>query len=325
MARTTNAVIPVLDYKPGIGDFRREILNGLARPQKTTPPKYFYDEKGSSLFEDICELDEYYIPRKEVSIMENSMGEICGAIGPGAFLIEYGCGNCSKTRLLLDNLPDMVAYVPIDISRQQLLDVSRRVAADNPGLEILPVCADYSSYFKLPVPRRSHSRNVVYFPGSSFGNFHPNEGKRFLDQVRQVCGPGGGLLIGLDLKKDPAVLHAAYNDGNRVTADFNLNILDRINRELAGDFRRENFEHYAFYNPRKGRVEMHLVSLCDQTAHVDGIPVRFAGGESVWTESSYKFTLDQVEELAGRSGFKVERAWTDFQQWFAVLYLVAAS
>jgi dimethylhistidine N-methyltransferase len=325
MARTTGTTIPLLDYKPGVGDFRREILNGLAKPQKTTPPKYFYDEKGSSLFEDICRLDEYYIPRKEVSIMENSMGEICNVIGPGAFLIEYGCGNCSKTRLLLDNLPDMAAYVPIDISKEQLLHVSRQVAADNHGLEVLPVCADYTSYFRLPVPTRVRSRKVVYFPGSSFGNFHPKEGKRFLDQVLQVCGPGGGLLIGLDLKKDPAVLHSAYNDGDRVTADFNLNILQRINRELNGDFKRENFEHYAFYNPRKGRVEMHLVSLADQTAYVDGVAVCLARGESIWTESSYKFTLSQVEALAGRSGFKLERYWTDFQQWFAVLYLVAAS
>ena len=324
MTITRNAAVSLLDYKPSLGDFRREILDGLGKPQKTTPPKYFYDDRGSALFEDICKLDEYYIPRTEISILRDNIRGICDVVGPGVQLIEYGCGNCSKTGMLLDNLADIAAYVPIDISREQLLDVSRRMAVEHGGMEILPVCADYTSNFKLPASRRPCNRSVVYFPGSSFGNLHPGEGHRFLCQVRNVCGPHGGILIGLDLKKDPVVLHRAYNDDEGATADFNFNILERINRELTGDFRRTNFEHYAFYNPRKGRVEMHLVSLKDQTAFVDGIPVHFARGESIWTESSYKYTIRQFEAMAGQSGFRVEHVWTDPEQWFAIFYLLAA-
>jgi len=322
MANSANGVIQLLDYKPGIGDFRREILSGLAQEQKVTPPKYFYDDKGSSLFESICMLDEYYIPRTEVSIMETNIDEICAFLGRNVQLIEYGCGNCSKTQILIDSMPALATYVPIDISREQLLTVTRRMALNHRGLDIVPVCADYTSDFRLPVSRYASSRAVVYFPGSSFGNFHPREGRRFLDQVAKVCGLGGGLLIGLDLKKDPAVLHRAYNDRDHVTANFNLNLLERINRELDGDFRLEQFEHYAFYNPKKGRVEMHLISLKEQAAHVGNAVFSFARGESIWTESSYKFTPDQFARISAESGFKMEHVWTDDQQWFGVFYLV---
>jgi dimethylhistidine N-methyltransferase len=246
-----------------------------------------------------------------------------GLLGPRVLLIEYGSGDCSKARFLLDHLHQPVAYVPIDISRERLLSAARGLVGDYPEMEVLPVCADYTSGFDLPDPKRSSERAVVYFPGSTIGNFDPLPAKLFLEHVAGVCGPGGGLLIGVDLKKDPLVLHRAYNDSLGVTAAFNLNLLERVNRELNCDFRRDWFQHYAFYNPRESRVELHLVSLREQTVHVDNVGIPFVEGESIWTESSYKFTLDEFEQMALAAGFKVERAWTDEQQWFSVQYLVS--
>ena len=310
------------DFKPGHERFLAEILNGLRKPQKELPSKYFYDERGAQLFDSICALSEYYIPRVEDSIMKTYIEEMADLIGPRSLLIEYGSGECKKVRILLDHLHDPVAYVPIDISRQQLLCATEDLSVSYPTLEVLPVCADYTSSFKLPVPRRQSERIVVYFPGSTISNFDPIPAKNFLEHIAQVCGPGGALLIGVDLKKDATVLHRAYNDSQRVTAAFNLNLLHRINRELNCDFQVDSFEHYAFYNPRKGRIEMHLVSLRDQSVHLDNATVNFARGESIWTESSYKFNLDEFEEMVAAAGFKVERVWTDEKQWFSVQYLV---
>jgi dimethylhistidine N-methyltransferase len=217
-----------------------------------------------------------------------------------------------------------VAYVPIDISREQLRRVAGELSADYPGLEIVPVCADYTSRFALPAAGGESRRAVAYFPGSTISNFAPLPAKQFLEQMARVCGPGGGLLIGVDLKKDAAVLHRAYNDFQGVTAAFNLNLLERINRELGADFHPENFEHYAFYNYPRGRVEMHLVSRRDQTVHLDGTAITFARGESIWTESSYKYSLDGFEKMAAEAGWRVARVWTDDRQWFSVQYLVSA-
>ena len=310
------------DFKPGQDHFRAEILSGLRKSQKKLPSKYFYDEQGSHLFERICALDEYYIPRMEVAIMGAHVEEIVELLGPRVLLIEYGSGNSVKTRILLDHLHEPVAYVPIDISRAQLLHAAKELVAEYPGLEILPVCADYTSDFELPVLGQSSNRKVVYFPGSTIGNFDPVSARHFLEHVGGMCGPGGGLLIGVDLKKDPRVLHHAYNDRQGVTAAFNLNLLKRINRELDCDFQLEWFGHYAFYNPGEGRVEMHLVSRRDQTVHIDNVTIPFAKGESIWTESSYKFNLDEFEQMAAAAGFKVVQVWTDEQQWFSVQYLV---
>lgn len=310
------------DFNPGRGRFLAEVLNGLRKAQKELPSKYFYDEQGSLLYERICALDEYYIPRVETAIMVAHIEEMVELIGPRVLLIEYGSGNCLKTRMLLDHLHEPVAYVPIDISREWLLSAAEELVADYPGLEVLPVCADYTSGFDLPVPRRPSDRAVVYFPGSTIGNFDPVPAKLFLEHIAEVCRPGGGLLIGVDLKKDPHVLHRAYNDSQGVTAAFNLNLLERINRELNCDFELGWFQHYAFYNPGEGRIEMHLVSLRDQTVHLDDVAIPFVEGESIWTESSYKFNLDEFQQMATAAGFKVERAWTDNQQWFSVQYLI---
>jgi dimethylhistidine N-methyltransferase len=310
------------DFEPGRDCFRAEVLRGLRKPQKELPSKYFYDEHGSCLFERICTLDEYYIPRMEGAIMETHIEEMVELLGPSVLLIEYGCGSGDKARIILDRMRRLVAYVPIDICRKQLLRVTQELTLAYPGLEVLPVCADYTGEFELPVPKQPSERQVVYFPGSSIGNFDPTPAKLFLEHIAVVCGLGGALLIGVDLKKGPAVLHRAYNDDQGATAAFNLNLLERINRELKADFQVQWFEHYAFYDPRQGRVEMHLVSQKDQTIHIDNETIPFVKGESIWTESSYKYNLDEFENMAATAGFKVEHIWTDEQQWFSVQYLV---
>jgi dimethylhistidine N-methyltransferase len=310
------------DFKPEREYFYAEVVNGLRKAQKELPSKYFYDERGSYLYECICALDEYYLPRIEVAIMEAHIREIIELLGPDVCLIEYGCGNCTKTRILLDNLPDLAAFVPIDISGEQLLRVSRELAASYPGLEILPVCADYTGYFELPSLKRPGYRTVVYFPGSTIGNFDLEPARNFLEHVASVCGPDGALLIGVDLKKDSDVLYHAYNDHEGVTASFNLNLLERINRELGGDFQLNNFRHYAFYNPGESRIEMHLVSLRDQVVHLGDLTIPFSKGESIWTESSYKYSLDDFQQLAADVGFRVGKVWTDEREWFSVQYLV---
>jgi len=250
-----------------------------------------------------------------------NISEIVELIGPNVLLIEYGSGNCEKIRFLLDNLIDPTAYVPIDISQEQLMSVSENLASDYPTLELLPICADYTSSFEIPSTTGTYNRTVVYFPGSTIGNFDPVPAKQFLERVAQVCGQRGALLIGVDLKKDPAVLHRAYNDEQGITSAFNLNLLHRINRELGSDFQVDSFKHYAFYNANEGRIEMHLMSLKEQSVHIDSDTIYFKKGETIWTESSYKYNLNEFEEIANTAGFRVQHAWTDEQQWFSVQYL----
>lgn len=311
------------DFKPGQAQFRQEVLDGLQKFPRELPTKYLYDERGSGLYERICALEEYYIPRTEAVIMENNIKDMVKLLGPNVVLIEYGCGNCTKTRILLDNMEDLTAYVPIDISYEQLRRVSAELGESYPGLEILPVCADYTSCnFQLPSPEKQSDRCVAYFPGSSIGNFNPHAAETLLAGIAAICGPGGALLIGADLRKDLDVLHRAYNDSEGVTAAFNLNLLERINRELQGDFRIENFEHRACYNPDEGCVEMHLVSLKDQAVHIDNTAIFLEKGESIWTESSYKYEIDGFVQLAAAAGFSVEKVWTDERKWFSVQYLV---
>jgi len=310
------------DFKPGLESFLAEVLIGLRKPQKELPSKYFYDERGSQLFEGICELKEYYITGIEASIMRSHIEEIVELIGPHVLVIEHGCGNCEKVRFLMDHLHDPVAFIPIDISQEQLVQVAKELDSIFPQLQVLPVCADYTSNFELPIPKRESKRTVVYFPGSTIGNFDPMPARHFLEHVANLCGSDGALLTGVDLKKDPAVLHDAYNDSEGVTAAFNLNLLERINRELGCDFQLDAFEHYAFYNPRESRVEMHLISQKNQAVQVDGETISFTRGESIWTESSYKYDLDEFEQIAAVAGFRVERVWVDERRWFSVQYLV---
>ncbi len=317
---STGLVTP--DQRPGNGHFLSEVLKGLAKSPKELPSKYFYDRRGALLFEEICKLEEYYIPRTEIAIMRENAAEMAHLLGDNLLLLEYGCGDCAKTRILLDHLRKPAGFVPIDISFEQLLRVSSDLIYEYPGLEVLPVCADYTGDFELPRSRKLTARTAVFFPGSTLGNFDPLPARRFLERMGGACGPGGALLIGVDLKKDPAILHRAYNDSHGVTAAFNLNLLRRINAELGGDFVPERFAHYAFFNPVESRIEMHLVSLAPQEVHVADHSFRFTAGESIWTESSYKYTEHEFAALAASAGFRVERIWTDLRRWFSVQYLV---
>lgn len=311
---------PVHDFGPARDDFRADVLHGLRQARKQVPCKYFYDQRGSQLFDQICALPEYYPTRTELAIMARHAAEIAEAMGPRCRIVEYGSGSSTKTRVLLDDAQDPCSYVPLDISREHLLDAAARLAARYPALNILPVCADYTSRFTLP-DGDAAARTIIYFPGSTIGNFEPHDARAFLQAAAERAGPGGGLLIGVDLKKDPATLHAAYNDSAGVTAAFNLNLLERINRELDGDFRLDQFDHYAFYNPRLGRIEMHLVSRRMQTVTVGDQRFDFREGEAIFTESSYKYTLDQFASLASASGWNVEKVWTDERRLFSVQYL----
>lgn len=301
--------------------FLEDVLAGLKKWPKELPCKYFYDAWGSRLFEEICQLSEYYPTRTELSIMHQAIGEIVEAIGRDSLLIEYGSGNSLKTCLLLDHASDLAGYIPIDISRTQLTRAVGSLANRYPKLRVWPLCADYTQPYKLPPTEAGEARRVVFFPGSTIGNFSPPQGAEFLRHIAEVCGPGGGLLIGVDLKKDPRLLSLAYNDPRGVTAAFNLNLLQRINRELGADFDLDRFSHYAFYNPRAGRIEMHLVSLANQTVHMNGATIPFTLGESIWTESSYKYSVEEFALLAATSGFRTRRVWTDPARLFGILYL----
>ena len=244
------------------------MLQGLQDARKELPSKYFYDDVGSQLFEQICELDEYYLTRTELGIMQERMAEIVALLGPNCLLIEYGSGSSTKIRMLLDALQDPAGYVPIDIAKEQLRSAAA-LALAYPELEVLPVCADYTSDFALPLPRKPVLRRVAYFPGSTIGNFDREPARHFLHQIARVC-QGGGLLIGVDLKKDFNILHRAYNDSQGVTAQFNKHLLVRMNQELDANFQLNQFGHYAFYNPGQSRIEMHLVSLKNQTVRIRG-------------------------------------------------------
>jgi dimethylhistidine N-methyltransferase len=303
------------------GRFRADVLRGLRAPKKELPCKYFYDEVGSDLFEQITELEEYYPTRTELAIMERHAAEMAGWLGPRCLLIEYGSGSSLKTRRLLDRLRDPAGYVPVDVSGEHLRRSAGALGEDYPDIEMLPMCADFTRPLSLPACRKAAARRVVYFPGSTIGNFTPEAARALLRQTAVLCAHDGGLLLGIDLQKDPRVIEAAYNDRRNVTAAFNRNILVRINRELAADFDVEQFSHRAFYNAAHGRIEMHLVSRCDQVVRVGSMPFSFAAGESIHTENSYKYSLPALAELAWAGGFAVKRVWTDERQYFSVAYL----
>ncbi|HVX40453.1 MAG TPA: L-histidine N(alpha)-methyltransferase [Gemmatimonadaceae bacterium] len=296
-----------------------EVLRGLTAERKTLPPKLFYDATGARLFERICELDEYYPTRSELEILRAHAGEIAERAGPGAALVEYGSGAGVKIRLLLDALERPSAYVPIDISGEQLARVSAELAAEYPGVAIRPVCADYTSHFRMPP--LGGARRVAFFPGSTIGNFHPAEAAAFLRRVRGVVGSDGALVLGVDRVKDRRVIEAAYNDARGVTAAFNLNMLVRLNREVGADFDLASFRHRAVFNAAASRIEMHLVSLRAQVVHVAGRAIAFAPGETIWTESSYKYSHESLRNLAESAGFAIDALWTDARERFWVGYL----
>jgi len=295
----------------------QEVLHGLTRTPKTLPCKLFYDAQGSELFEQICELDEYYLTRTELGILKTNIQSIAAATGPQRVLVEYGSGASVKTRLLLDAMPKLVAYVPIDIC-EPALSASREVLSkDYPNLPIWPVCGDYTAPLALPAVLTRYPV-VGFFPGSTIGNFHPAAAAEFLTAVRMHCGPAGKLLIGVDLQKDESTLLAAYDDKCGTTARFNLNSLKVLNREYNAYFRLDEFEHRAVWNADHGRIEMHLVSKSRQTVQVDSTAVRLEAGESIITEYCYKYSLPRFRELCERSGFTVKQTWLDANQWFSV-------
>lgn len=306
--------------------FREDVIAGLSLPQKVLPPKYFYDAAGSRLFEAICRLKEYYPTRSELALTRAHLGAIARFAGKGSTLIEYGSGESVKSRLLIGALRPF-AYIPVDISEHALRRAAAKLRRLFPWLDILAVHGDFSQPLKIPVSagtRSFSSRRVVYFPGSTIGNLTPQEAHAFLRMTRGQVGPRGAMLIGVDLRKDANLLHAAYNDAKGVTAAFNLNLLARINRELGADFRPRRFRHYAFYNPARGRIEMHLVSLAAQNVNVGNHRFAFAAGESIHTENSYKYSIEEFRALAKSAGFRGEKVWLDPKGMFSLHGLVAS-
>ena len=314
----------VRDFRGDGQSFREEILAGLDRPRKEIACKHLYDDRGAELFDRICELDEYYLTRTELEIMRSHGSEMAEWIGARSLLVEYGSGSGVKTQILLEHLEEPVGYVPIDICRENLTRSVEALSERHPQLEIMPVCADYTSDYEVPEPRTSADRRVVYFPGSTIGNFPAAEAQAFLKDVTQLCGEGGGLLIGVDLIKDPLVLERAYDDDAGVTAQFILNVLSRINRELDADFDLDRFVYRAEYNKDEARVEMGAVSLEDQLVHVAGEKISVREGECIQIEHSHKYSLESFRLIAAPAGLAVQQVWTDPDELFSVQYLTAA-
>ncbi|MEZ0309685.1 MAG: L-histidine N(alpha)-methyltransferase [Ramlibacter sp.] len=304
------------------GDFAHDLQRALESRPRSISPKYFYDEEGSQLFDRICELPEYYPTRTELGILADNARAIAAQMGPRAEIVEFGAGSLRKVRLLLDAMDRPARFLPIDISGEHLARSVAALRRDYPGLDVEPVVGDYTQRLLLPAPAVRAGRRVGFFPGSTIGNFTPPEALHFLQVAAQMLR-GGALLLGADLVKEPAVLHAAYNDAQGVTAAFNLNLLARANRELGTDFVLDNFDHSAFYNAPQHRIEMHLVSRCRQRVALGGQWHEFEEGESLHTENSYKFTIDSLRALAVRAGFRPGPVWTDDKHLFSVHWLRA--
>lgn len=305
-----------------VGDeFANDVFKGLAQTPKRIASKYFYDAHGSELFEEICEQPEYYLTRTELAILKDNVADIAHAIGPNALLVEYGSGAGIKTRLLLDAMDDPVGYVPVEISPSALNASIENLAEEFPDVDILPVSADFTRPVDLPSPEQAARRTVVFFPGSTLGNFEHREAIALLRTMCIEIGRDGTAIVGIDLKKDSATLEAAYNDAAGVTRDFTLNLLTRINRELDADFDLSLFQHRARYNALAGRIETHIVSLADQTVKVGEQAVSFAKDEAMLVEYSCKYSPEDFAAMAAKAGLRVVRSWTDSKRWFAVQML----
>lgn len=322
-----NGLQPLPD-SPDARGFAADVQAGLRRKRKAIPSKYFYDTRGSALFEQICELPEYYPTRTECGLLESHAADIAAAIGADAEIVEFGAGATRKVRYLLDALDRPRGYLPIDISGEHLEESADRLRADYPGLPVAVVAGDYTAGLDLPAPPKGTKRRAGFFPGSTIGNFTPAEALGFLEAAARLLKSSsrdglsaGGLLIGVDLVKDPAILHAAYNDAAGVTAAFNLNVLHRIRRELDSDIDPAGFDHYAFYEPRLQRIEMHLVSRAAQTVRIGRAQYHFAAGESIHTENSCKYTLDGFRTLAKKAGFRPAAVWCDPNSLFSIHWL----
>jgi dimethylhistidine N-methyltransferase len=296
----------------------KEILRGLAGSPRSISPKYFYDQRGSILFEQICELPEYYLTRTELGIMRKNIDDIADAVGPAASVIEFGAGAGLKTRFLLENLVNPVAYLPVDISPSHLEETATSMQEDFPTIEILPVVADFTRPFPLPQPAAIPARNLVYFPGSTIGNFEPEDALKLLRVMCEEAGSGGALLIGIDLKKDSYIIENAYNDSKGITAQFNLNALRHLNRKYGGNFELEAFEHRALYNESAGRIEMHLVSRHAQEISIGAERFSLEKDEQILTEYCHKYSLEEFRDLTTQAGFRHRKSWMDAREWFAV-------
>lgn len=319
----TQNLAHIVRQQSGIADeFARDVIAGLSRPRKSVPCRYLYDARGSELFEDITRLPEYYPTRTEASILSAYANEMVEAVPAKSVLVEFGSGSSLKTEFLLDLVSHLVTYVPIDVSPSALTEAARRLAIRYPNLSVLPLVADFSQPVILPQRLASRPR-IGFFPGSTIGNLHPHEAVRLLAVFRAALGCKGRLIIGIDLKKDARTLVQAYNDAAGVTAEFNLNLLARMNRELGASFDLSSFEHQAIYDPREGRIQMHLVSLCDQYATVLDRRFHFHAGETIHTENSYKYSIEQFRDLARTADWNPRRVWTDLDSHFSVHELTA--
>ena len=314
--QATRRTIEVIDLHPHISSFRDDVLAGLhARPRRI-PPKYFYDRRGSELFEEITELPEYYLTRTEMAILRQRAGEIASSIGGDVDLVEFGSGSSAKVRILLDRLEGATTYMPVDISRSYLVDAASALSDDYPDLRVVAICADYTD---LVLPQSSPSRRrMLFFPGSTVGNFEPEAAADFFRHTGADLRAGDAMIVGVDLKKSPALLDAAYDDAQGVTAEFNRNLLVRINRELDADFAVDQFEHVAFYDAGHGRIEMHLSSRVEQTVKIASEEFSFLPGETIHTENSYKYSIPDFHALLEGSRFRPSQVWTDDEQKFSV-------
>ena len=311
---------------PGAEDgtqrFLDDALAGLSAPVRQLPPKYFYDDAGSRLFDQICELPEYYVTRTELGILQASAHAMGRALGPGTLLIEPGSGSSAKVGLVLEQLAEPAGYVPVEISGDHMLENLEPLRRRFPDLEILPVCADFTAPFTLPQSSRAARRRVVFFPGSTIGNFPPGAAIDLLRGFHDLVGAGGAVLLGTDLRKSPDVLIPAYDDSAGITAAFNRNLLHRMQRDLGATLNPDGFQHRAVWNDAESRIEMHLVSLGEQRITLAGTHFDFAPGEPIVTEYSYKYTPERLTDIAGQAGFRIEETWTDDQEWFSEQLLV---
>lgn len=324
MMWTSTKAFPLPEAATGADDFAASVIEGLSRPRKSLPCRFFYDARGSELFEEITKLPEYYPTRTEIAILEAYSAAMTENVLKKAVLVEFGSGSSRKTEILLKNLRELAAYVPIDVSESALGDAKQRLLARFPTLAVRPLIADFSQPVTLPQDL-VEAHKLGFFPGSTIGNFPPPEARCLLATMRDVVGPAGKLLVGVDLKKDARALVGAYNDQNGVTAAFNLNLLARINRELDGTFDLDGFRHEAIYDPREGRIEMHIVSIKAQTARVRGRGFQFLAGETIHTENSYKYAIGQFQDLARAAGWLPQRVWLDDEHLFSVHELSACT
>ena len=316
-----NTKMDFVNLAPSSTTVLKEVLAGLSKSQKSLPPKLLYDKRGSEIFEKICLLKEYYPTRAETEILKNHATDICHMIGESSVIVEPGSGAGDKIRFLLPHLINPKAYVPIEISKEILLRMTEELHKEFPQLKVIPVCADFNQPIELPLTLDwERAKEVIFFPGSTIGNFNPQEAVNFLKNMATLVGHGGGLVIGVDMKKAPEVFKLAYDDPHGVTADFNLNLLQRLNREVSARFDVRNFSHEAIYDEKLGRVEMHLVSKISQLVKVNETVFRFKEGETIHTESSYKYSVDEFAELCAKARWQIKKFWKNTENQFCVYY-----